>query len=124
MIFYVNLAVSDFERSAVFYDAFLAEFDAKRFIDRGEKYIAWGNNIRDTLLSISPKRSTSSNENSQETVVAFAVDTTEEVDRISALAEKLGASVSSAPKLSSRDSYSASLRDFDGHTLRLYCMTA
>lgn len=124
MILYVNFEVSDFERSAIFYDAFLQEFEATRFVDREGKYIAWGRSINEAALSISPQVKDATEKIVYGSLVAFAVESTEEVDRLFAKGIELGATVASPVMQKSTGSYAGNLRDFDGHTIRLLCITA
>lgn len=124
MIFYVGLAVSDIQRSATFYDAFLAELNAKRFVERENRFIAWGTSFNDTLLSVFPKSNKNSDPGSQESVISFEIESTEEVDRLFAKGLRLGATVALPITLNERGSYSGCLKDYDGHTLRLLCVTA
>ena len=123
MIMYVKLVVTDFIKATKFYDAFLGEFGATRIYEI-EDNIAWSTSVTDTSLSITKKIDSENVPRSDGYVVAFDVESPEEVDRIFNKGIALGASSETPPAAQEDLSlYVATLRDLDGHMLRLFCVT-
>ncbi len=124
MIMYVKLVVADFVKASNFYDAFLAEFGASRIYEI-ENNIAWSTSVRDTSLSITKKTDSEQVPRSDGYVVAFDVESPEEVDRIFNRGIELGGTSEERPAAVEELSlYVATLRDLDGHLLRLFCVKA
>ena len=124
MIMYVKLVVTNFAKSAVFYDAFLAEFGGRRIYEV-EGNIAWSTSVTETSLSITEKTDSEPAPHGDGYVVAFDVESPEEVDRIFKNAIALGATSEEPPEaLDDLTHYIATLRDPDGHQLRLFCVMA
>ena len=124
MIMYVKLVVTDFVKATVFYDAFLAEFGASRIYEI-EGNIAWSTSVTDAAISITEKTDSENVPHSDGYVVAFDVESPEEVDRIFNRGIALGGTSEEAPAAVEEFShYVATLRDPDGHLLRLFCVMA
>ena len=123
MIFYVNFEVSDFAKSASFYDRFLGELNAKRILERENEFIAWSPSIHDTAFCITSKKE-GENPTGDGYMLALDMPNRNEVDRMFALAQELGATVDSPIEKNDHDFYAGCLRDFDGHKIRLFCITA
>lgn len=124
MIMYVKLVVSDFLKATSFYDKFLAEFGAKRIYEV-EGNIAWSTSVTDTSLSITEKTESEKVPLSDGYVVAFDVESPEKVDSIFERGIELGGTPEEAPTaMDDMSLYVATLRDLDGHLLRLFCVMA
>lgn len=123
MLFYVNFEVSDFERSARFYDAFLGELNIGRILERDGEFIAWSPTVHDTSFCITPKKA-SETLNGNGYMVALDLATPKAVDKLFARGLELGASVETPVAKGEHDFYAGILRDPDGHKIRLFCITA
>lgn len=123
MILYVNFEVNDMLKSAQFYDNFLGELNAKRVLDR-EDFIAWGVSVHDTYLCITQRESNDSGFVGNDTIVALAVNSKKEVDSLFAKGIELGATSEVPVGLKDHDVYSGCIRDFNGHRIRILCVTA
>jgi len=124
MIVYVNFEVSNFERSTVFYDAFMKEVGAKRIVSRENRLMAWGKNYNNAGLTITPKHTNAPDGPAHGAVVALEADSKEDVERIFNKGVELGASIYLPITLNDRGSYSGCIKDFDGHVIRIMCITA
>lgn len=122
MIAYTRLVSENFEKAAEFYDVFLAELKATRIIDT-KNVIAWSTSVHATALSISRNKD-GAQLHADGHMVAFTVDTPEEVDALFNKALALGASIETPVSQLQNGFYSGYLKDLDGHKLRVFCITA
>jgi catechol 2,3-dioxygenase-like lactoylglutathione lyase family enzyme len=121
MIGYVTLGTTDLPRAAAFYDALLAEIGAKRTMDFGRGY-AWGVSM-DTpglgvMLPFDGQPATVGNG----VMVAFAVDSKDQVDRVYAKAMALGAKDEGPAGPRGEGFYAGYFRDLDGNKLNVFCV--
>ncbi|MCT7374236.1 VOC family protein [Chelativorans salis] len=108
MIGYVTLGTNELERSATFYDKLLFEMGAERAYRTGS-LVAWRfENGPLFVLSMPYDRAAATAGNG--TIVALSVDDTAVVDRLHALALRLGASDEGAPGPRGKSFYGAYFR--------------
>lgn len=120
MIGYITLGTNDIEKSAAFYDALLAEIDAKRIME-GDSFVAWSNG-GPGLGVIKP------HDGHEATVgngvmAAIECKDTDAVDRVHKKALALGGKDEGAVGLRGGNFYAGYFRDLDGNKLNAYCMT-
>jgi len=117
MIGYVTLGTNNFDAAAQFYDALLAEINAKRFMDM-DTFIAWASSPKEPSLAITKpfnKEAASAGNGSM-------VDSHEKVDSMYAKAIELGASDEGKPGLRGGTFYAGYFRDLDGNKLNIFTM--
>lgn len=120
MIGYVTLGTNDMPRAATFYDALLAELGAKRYLE-WDNGIAWSNGQGAALTVVTPfdkKAATVGNG----VMVALAVGSKAEVDRMHAKALSLGATDEGGPGQRGDSFYGGYFRDPDGNKLNFFFM--
>jgi catechol 2,3-dioxygenase-like lactoylglutathione lyase family enzyme len=121
MIGYVTLGTNDMARAAKFYDTLLGVIGAKRFME-GERFIAWstGQNSPGVgiIKPIDGKPATIGNGS----MVALAVQSPEQVDRLHKLALELGGKDEGAAGPRGDSFYAGYFRDLDGNKLNVFCM--
>ncbi len=124
MIAYTIVGTNDLEKSAGFYDALLGEIGGKRAMDLGGIVLyagAEGTPFFCIAKPIDGKEATVGNGS----MVSFAAENPEAVDRLYAKALALGATDEGAPGPRSRgglDFYAGYFRDPDGNKLNFFCM--
>lgn len=122
MIGYVTVGTNDWQRALAFYDALMAELGAKRAMDY-ETFVSWsqGKGKPGFALAIpfNKKQATVGNG----TMVAFQVDTPEQVQALYAKALALGAIDDGPPGDRGDGYYGAYFRDLDGNKLNFHCWT-
>lgn len=117
MIAYTTFGTHDLARAADFYDAVLAELDAKRFMEEPDYYIAWGNSEHGAGLGITNPFNKEAASVGNGTMVALAATSREQVDRVYAKAIELGGTDEGAPGQRWPGFYAAYFRDLDGNKL-------
>jgi catechol 2,3-dioxygenase-like lactoylglutathione lyase family enzyme len=122
MIGYVTLGTNDLPRAAKFYDELLGALGAKRFMG-DERFIAWSAAQDKPGVCVTKpfdgKPASVGNGN----MTALAVLKPADVDRIHALAMKLGGTDEGAPGLRNGGPfYAAYFRDLDGNKLNCFCI--
>jgi predicted lactoylglutathione lyase len=121
MIGYVTLGSNDRKRAATFYDALLGEIGAKRAMEDGDRFIGWSNGQGAMLAVIKPfdgNEATVGNGN----MVALAVGSQANVDKLHAKALTLGGKDEGAPGLRGGNFYGAYFRDLEGNKLCAFHM--
>ncbi len=123
MIGYVTLGTRDLAKSSAFYDALLAEFGGKRFME-SERLIAWfGASGAGGLAVCTPYDGETACIGNGSMVALSAPDR----DRVKAIYEKaisLGAKDEGAPGERFPGFYAGYFRDLDGNKLNVYYMGA
>lgn len=122
MIGYVVVGTNDWPRALAFYDALMAEMGAKRLMDF-EGFVVWGRD-RDTpglALAVPHNRQPATVGNGM--MVAFRVQTPEQVDRLYRKALALGGTDEGPPGDRGYNYYGAYFRDLDGNKLNFHCWT-
>lgn len=121
MIGYVTLGTNDMDRAAKFYDALLAEIGAKRFME-SDNFIAWTvDPTRPGIGVIKPHDGKAASVGNG-TMVAFACDKPETVDRLYKKALALGAKDEGPAGPRGDNFYAGYFRDPDGNKLNFSCM--
>ena len=125
MIGYVTLGTDDLDRARAFYDALLAEIDARRLMELADNgFTLYGTGFSKPGLAVirpyNRQPATAGNGN----MVALPVDTRARVDSFHARAIELGASDEGRPGLRSEEGprafYGAYFRDPDGNKLCVF----
>ncbi len=122
MIGYVTLGTNDLERAAKFYDALLGEIGAKRFMEF-ERFIAWSVSPTSPGLGLTHPFDGNKATVGNGVMVAFAVDSTDKVDRLYAKAMELGATDEGPAGPRGEGFYAGYFRDPDGNKLNFFCMS-
>ncbi len=117
MLAYVTLGTKDLARAAAFYDAVLAEIDAKRIMEAPDYFIAWGNSPEGAGLGITYPFDKAPATVGNGTMAALGATSREQVDRVYARALELGGTDEGAPGQRSPGFYAAYFRDLDGNKL-------
>lgn len=121
MIGYVTLGTRDLKRAAAFYDALLGEIGAKRFMEF-ERFIAWSASPTGAGLAVNLPYDGQPATVGNGVMVALAVSSPAEVDRLYAKAIELGATDEGPPGERFPGFYAAYFRDPDGNKLNLFRM--
>ncbi len=123
MIGYVTLGTNDFNRSAAFYDALLAELKAVRTME-GDTFIAWGNSPEGASVCIIKPFDGQPATGGNGTMVALAADSKATVDRVYKKAIELGAKCEGPAGARGETYYAGYFRDPDGNKLNVFYMGA
>ena len=121
MIGYVTMGSNDRKKAGAFYDELLGLLGAKRVMEDGDRLILWSNGQGPMLGVIQPydgKPATVGNGN----MVALAVGSRENVDKIHAKALALGGKDEGAVGLRGGNFYAGYFRDLDGNKLVAFHM--
>ncbi|HSC98593.1 MAG TPA: VOC family protein [Casimicrobiaceae bacterium] len=121
MIGYVTLGTNDLPRAAAFYDALLAEIEAKRLWDFGNA-IAWGVSPDKPSLGLTRPYDGKAATVGNGVMVALVVDSREKVDHVHRKALELGGSNEGAAGPRSETFYAGYFRDLDGNKLSVFFM--
>lgn len=121
MIGYVTLGTNDLPKAAAFYDSLLQEVGAKRLWEfpRG---IAWGVARDKPSLCIMKPFDGNAATVGNGVMVALAVGSREEVDRVHAKALELGGKDEGAVGPRGDGFYAGYFRDLDGNKLDVFCL--
>lgn len=123
MIGYITLGTNDLERAGRFYDELLAEIGAKRVMT-DVRMLGWGTSPEDTMFSVITPFDENIATAGNGTMIAFNVETPENVKKIYEKAMSLGAADEGHPhdRGSSMGFYGGYFRDLDGNKLVAYCL--
>ena len=121
MIGYVTLGTNDLQRAASFYDALLAEIDAKRLWDFG-RGIGWGVAMDKPSLAVMKPFDGNAATVGNGVMVGLVVDSRAKVDRVHAKALELGGKDEGAVGLRGETFYTGYFRDLDGNKLNVFCI--
>jgi len=119
MIGYVTLGTNDLARAERFYDALLAEFGAKRFMET-EQFTAWTDDSGGPGLSLTRPYDGQPATTGNGTMVALAAGSEAQVDAVYKKALALGASDEGPPGQRMKGFYAAYFRDPDGNKLNVF----
>lgn len=119
MIGYVTLGSNDLPRATAFYDALLGELGAKRVME-GPRFVAWGNSPKAPSLGVITPYDGQPATPGNGTMVALALGSPAEVDRLYAKALALGGSDEGAPGERFKGFYAGYFRDPDGNKLNAF----
>lgn len=122
MIGYITVGTNDMQGATRFYDALLAELGASRVME-GDRFVAWSTAPDHPAFSVivpyDGKAATAGNGS----MVAFAVDSRQTVDRVHRKALELGGRDEGAPGLRMDNFYAAYFRDLEGNKLNVFTMS-
>ena len=121
MIGYVTLGTNDLARAAEFYDAIAAELGCRRVMDN-DVFIAWGPADGGPGLGLTVPHDGNAASVGNGTMVALEAGDRAQVDRIHAVALRLGATDEGAPGERFTGFYAAYFRDRDGNKLNAFMM--
>jgi len=114
MIGYVTLGSNDKEKAAAFYDALMAEIGAKRIFNN-DRLIFWGTEMGAPMIGVGTPSNGETASFGNGTMVALAVGSRENADKLYAKAIALGATDEGAPGERMPGFYGAYFRDLDGN---------
>jgi predicted lactoylglutathione lyase len=123
MIGYVTLGTADLEKHAAFYDAIGKEMGVGRMMEE-ETFIAWGAPGGAPGVAITQPFDGRAPSVGNGTMVALQATSTEQVDRIHALALAQGGSCEGKPGDRGGGFYAAYFRDLDGNKLNAFFYVA
>ena len=115
MIGYVTLGSNDLPRSFAFYDALLAELGAKRTLD-SETFVAWSVK-RGPAVAVTKPHNGEPATVGNGVMVALAMKSSADVDRLYAKAISLGATNDGPAGPRGDNFYAGYFRDLDGNKL-------
>ena len=114
MIGYVTLGSNDKEKAAAFYDALMAKIGAKRIFNN-DRLIFWGTEMGAPMIGVGTPSNGETASFGNGTMVALAVGSRENADKLYAKAIALGATDEGAPGERMPGFYGAYFRDLDGN---------
>jgi catechol 2,3-dioxygenase-like lactoylglutathione lyase family enzyme len=120
MIGYVTLGTNDVARAAKYYDALLGALGAKRFME-DERFVAWAVSPDKPGLSVTKPFDGKAASVGNGMMVALALPSTAEVDRLYALALSLGGTDEGPAGPRGNGFYAGYFRDLDGNKLSFFC---
>lgn len=122
MIGYTTVGSNDIPRASAFYDALLAQFGGKRFMDFGENFICWASSPNAAVFCVCKPFNGEEAHAGNGNMIALAVENKAQVDAIHARALELGASDEGAPGPRGEGFYAGYFRDLDGNKLNVFVM--
>lgn len=122
MIGYILLGTNDLPRACAFYDAFMAEMDAKRSF-QSERMVMWASSKpgKASLGIVKPHDGAPATAGNG-TMVSLGVSSQEKVQALHRKALELGAKDEGAPGLRTGAFYGAYFRDLDGNKFCVFTM--
>ena len=120
MIGYVTVGSNNLPRAFAFYEALLGEIGAKRSFD-SDTFVAWGIKRGPALAVVKPFNGEAATVGNG-TMVALAMRTKEDVDRVYAKAISLGATDEGPIGPRGEGFYAGYFRDLDGNKLCAFFM--
>tara|TARA_R110002110_G_scaffold49008_1_gene145591 strand:- start:53 stop:424 length:372 start_codon:yes stop_codon:yes gene_type:complete len=121
MIGYVTLGSNDRQKAGAFYDALFGEIGGKRVMEDGDRLILWGNGQGAMVGVIKPHNGNAATIGNGG-MVALAVGSRANVDKLHAKAMSLGGADEGAPGLRGGNFYGGYFRDLDGNKLVAFHM--
>lgn len=121
MIGYIMLGTNDLGRAENFYDEVMGEIGAKRIASDPGRFTAW-NNGQGPMLAVTVPYDKKPATNGNGTMVALAVGSRENVDKIYNKAITLGGKCEGKPGERSPNFYGGYFRDLDGNKLVAFHM--
>jgi predicted lactoylglutathione lyase len=121
MIGYVTLGSNDRKKASAFYDELLGLLGAKRVMEDGDRLVLWSNGQGPMLGVIKPYDGNAATIGNGD-MVALAVGSRENVDKIHAKALALGGKDEGAPGVRGGNFYGGYFRDLDGNKLVAFHM--
>jgi predicted lactoylglutathione lyase len=122
MIGYTTFGTNDIQRAGKFYDALLAELGAKRAMEMGDRFIAWGTAPDKPMVSVIKPFDGNAATVGNGVMVALLASSKEQVDTIHKKALELGGKDEGAPGPRGPGFYAGYFRDLDGNKLNAFYM--
>lgn len=120
MIGYITLGTNDLPNAIAFYDALLSELNATKAFETPD-LAAWQFGDSKTSLMVTKPYDGKAASVGNGVMIALAVSTPEEVDRLHGKALELGATDEGAAGPRGKSFYAGYFRDLDGNKLNFYC---
>ena len=121
MIGYTTLGTNNFDTTAAFYDALLAQLNATRLMDMGT-FVLWGRSMDEACLALTLPFDQNPATVGNGVMIALRADSQEHVGEIHAKALALGGSDEGAPGPRGDGFYAGYFRDPDGNKLCAFFM--
>ena len=113
MIGYVMVGTNDLDKATAFYDALLGETGAKRAMSDPGRFVGWSNG--GPMLAVTKPHDGNKATFGNGTMVALAVGSRANVDKVHAKALSLGGKDEGAPGVRGGNFYGGYFRDLDGN---------
>lgn len=114
MIGYTTFGTDDLPRAIGFFDALLGEFGAKQIMNTG-RLVLWGKDMGNGMFAICEPFNKEATAPGNGAMVAFNMETAENVQKLYAKAIELGATDEGPPGERGPGFYGAYFRDLDGN---------
>jgi predicted lactoylglutathione lyase len=121
MIGYVTIGTNDLERAVAFYDELLAELGASRMMEEPGTFVAWAVAPDKPAISVTRPYNGKAATAGNGMMVALAVETPEQVQRVYEKALALGGRDEGAAGPRMAGFYAGYFRDLDGNKLNVFC---
>ncbi|MBT8064853.1 MAG: VOC family protein [Xanthomonadales bacterium] len=121
MIGYVTIGTNDLERAVAFYDELLAELGASRMMEEPGTFVAWAVTPDKPAISVTRPYDGKAATAGNGMMVALAVETPEQVQRVYEKALALGGRDEGAAGPRMAGFYAGYFRDLDGNKLNVFC---
>lgn len=119
MFGYVMVGTNDKEKAGEFYDTLMGELGYKRVFDKFH-IIGWGTKFGEPWFAVCTPIDKQDQSIGNGSMVAFAVDAEEDVNRLYKKALELGGTSEGKPGLRGGGFYCAYFRDLDGNKLNFH----
>lgn len=119
MIGYITVGTNDLPKAAAFYDALFAVVGGKRMMDE-DNFVAWTSDTPGAAFAITKPFDGSAATVGNGVMVAIAVGSEEDVQRVYAKAIELGATDEGTPGPRGENFYAGYFRDLDGNKLDVF----
>lgn len=123
MIGYVTVGTNDLNKAVTFYDALLGEMGAKRTMEDPGKFVLWSKADGSAGFSVLTPFDENAATVGNGCMTAFHMDSPEMVDKMYALAMKLGARDEGPAGPRGGGFYAGFCRDLDGNKFNFFCTT-
>lgn len=121
MIGYTTVGSNDLDKAVVFYDRLFEVLGAGRFMQE-DTFVAWAVAPDQPAFSVCKPYDGHAATHGNGTMIAFRVDSTEQVDAVYAKAMELGGKDEGPPGPRADGFYAAYFRDLDGNKLNVFNM--
>lgn len=119
MIGYITVGTNDLPKAAVFYDALFAVVGGKRMMDE-DNFVAWTSDTPGAAFAITKPFDGNAATVGNGVMVAIAVASKEDVQRVYTKAMELGATDEGPPGARGDNFYAGYFRDLDGNKLDVF----
>lgn len=123
MIGYLTVGTNKLDKAVEFYDILLGEIGAKRTMEEAGSFVFWSQAEGAPGFCVHVPYDGNKATIGNGSMTAFGVDTPDMVDKMYALAMKLGASDEGPAGPRGDGFYAGFCRDLDGNKFNFFCMT-